>query len=226
VSLAKVGRSNNLVTQASNFGKRTQVSDFFGVTFNTRFGSGTQFGGGIDMGRTVTDSCFVIDSPQQLLNCHVVSPFNAQMQVKLFGSYQLPFELMVSGTLQNQSGPEILATYTAPNSAIAPTLGRNLASCGAAAVCNGTAPVPLVAPQTMFEDRRTQLDLRLSKFVRLGPRLRLQANFDVYNALNASSLLGINTAYGAQWRFPVTSLATGAGVLDGRLVEFSGQLSF
>jgi hypothetical protein len=226
VSLAKVGRSNNLVTQASDFRKRTQVSDFFGVTFNTRFGSGTQFGGGMDLGRTVTDNCFVIDSPQQLLNCHVVSPFKAQMQVKLFGSYQLPFELMVSGTLQNQSGPEILATYTAPNSAIAPTLGRNLASCGAAAVCNGTAPVPLIAPQTMFEDRRTQLDLRLSKFVRLGRKLRLQANFDVYNALNASSLLGINTAYGAQWRFPVTSLATGAGVLDGRLVEFSGQLTF
>ena len=43
--------------------------------------------------------------------------------------------------------------------------------------------------------------------------------------LNASSLLGINTAYGAQWRFPVTSLATGAGGLDGRLVEFSGQLT-
>ena len=226
VSLAKVGRSNNLVTQASHFGSRTQVSDFFGLTFNTRLGSGTQFGGGFDTGRTVTDNCFVIDSPQQLLNCHVSSPFGAQTQVKLFGSYQLPFDFMVSGTLQNQAGPEILATWTAPNSAIAPSLGRNLASCGTAAVCNGTAAVPLIEPQTMFEDRRTQLDLRFSKFFRFTPTLRLQANVDVYNALNASSLLGINTNYGAQWRFPVTTLATGAGVLDGRLVVFSGQLTF
>ena len=226
VSLARVGQVNNLVTQASNYGERTQVSDFFGATFKTRFGSGAQFGGGVDTGRTVTDSCFVVDSPQQLLNCHVASPFKAQTQVKLFGSYQLPLDFMVSATLQNQSGPEIQASYTAPNSAIAPTLGRNLSSCGSAAVCNGTATVPLISPQTMFEDRRTQLDLRLSKFVRMGPKRRLQVNLDVYNALNASSLLNINTAYGAQWRFPLTSLATGAGVLDGRLVEFSGRLTF
>jgi len=226
VSLAKVGRANNLVTQASQFGERTQVSDFFGLTLNARLGPGAQVGGGIDTGRTVTDSCFVLDSPQQLLNCRVESPFRAQTQVKVFGSYPLPLQFVVSGTLQNQSGPEILATWTAPNAAIAPSLGRNLASCGTAAVCNGTAQVPLVAPQTMFEARRTQLDLRLSKLFRIGSQLRLQANLDVYNALNASSLLGINNNFGAQWRFPVTSLATGAGVLDGRLVQFSGLLTF
>jgi hypothetical protein len=226
VSVAKSGRITNLVTQASHFGEQRQAADFFGFTFSTRFGPGTQFGGGVDTGRTVTDTCFVIDSPQQLHDCHVVSPFPAQTQVKLFGSYQLPLEFMVSATLQNQAGPEILASWAAPNSAIAPTLGRNLASCGAAATCSGTATVPLIAPQTMFEDRRTQLDLRLSKFIRIASKLRLQANFDVYNALNASPLLGINTTYGSQWRFPVTSLATGAGVLDGRLVQFSGTLSF
>jgi hypothetical protein len=55
----------------------------------------------------------------------------------------------------------------------------------------------------------------------------LQANFDVYNVLNASSILGVNPTYGGSWRFPVAapSLATDA-VLQGRLIQFGGQLTF
>ena len=49
--------------------------------------------------------------------------------------------------------------------------------------------MPLIPPQTQFEDRLNQLDLRLSKVMRMGPRYRLQANFDVYNVFNASSML-------------------------------------
>src|SRR5437762_11125946 len=48
--------------------------------------------------------------------------------------------------------------------------------------------VPLLAPQTVFEPRRTQLDLRLTKFLGLS-RGRLQLNLDVYNALNASDVV-------------------------------------
>ena len=56
---------------------------------------------------------------------------------------------------------------------------------------------------------------------------QLQANFDVYNALNASPILGRNNTYGGTaWGTPVTSLATGAGVLDGRLVQFSARVTF
>ena len=70
----------------------------------------------------------------------------------------------------------------------------------------------------MFEDRRTQIDLRLTKFVRL-PRGRVQLNFDVYNALNAGNVLTINTNYGPNWLQPTS-------FLPGRLFELSGQLSF
>ena len=63
VSPAKFGQVNNLVTQASNFGERKLVNDFFNVTLNTRFGSNLQFGGAVDTGRTVNDVCFNVDSP-------------------------------------------------------------------------------------------------------------------------------------------------------------------
>jgi hypothetical protein len=203
------------------------TSDFFNASVHTRFGKGVQFGGGVDTGRTVTDSCFVVDSPMQLLNCRVVRPFHSQTQVKLYASYPLPRDVVVSGTFQNVAGPEIEAIYQATNAEIVPSLGRNLAACRGAAVCTtATLAVPLVAPSTLFEDRRTQVDLRLSKIFHLASGVRLQANFDIYNVLNASSILGVNANYGEKWQFPVAaSLATEA-ILQGRMIQLGAQLSF
>jgi hypothetical protein len=167
----------------------------------------------------VADNCFVVDSPQQRLNCHVVTPFRGQTQLKVHGSYPLPAGFTVAATYQNLSGPAILANFAARNDLIVPSLGRSLAACGVQASCPATATVPLIVPQTQFEDRRTQLDLRLSKPVNLGARMRLQANVDVYNALNANSILTINSNFGSSWRRPTS-------ILPGRTVEFGGRLIF
>ena len=82
-----------------------------------------------------------------------------------------------------------------------------------------TATVPLIVPGTLFEDRTTRLDLRLSKLVRLPKKLRLQANLDIYNALNSSSIIQTNTTYGSQWLRPQI-------VVDGRIFQVGGRLSF
>jgi hypothetical protein len=80
--------------------------------------------------------------------------------------------------------------------------------------------VPLIVPQTQFEARRNQLDLRLTKFVKVSSRASLQANVDFYNVLNAASVLSINNNYSTtQWRQPLT-------ILPARLMQVSGQLSF
>ena len=139
------GQVNNLVTQDTNYGKQRRVSDFFNASINARVGSGLRIGGGLDTGRTLNDNCFVVDSPQQLLYCRVITPFSAQTQLKLFGSYPLPGRVSLSGVVQSLPGPVILANYPAPNSAIVPSLGRNLA-----AGTRGTATVPLIQPQTRF----------------------------------------------------------------------------
>ena len=121
-----------------------------------------QFGGGVDTGRTVTDNCFVVDSPQELLNCRVVMPFKAQTQVKLYGSYPLPGDFVV-GALPEHVGARHTSGLCGQHAEIAPSLGRNLASCGTRTPCTSTATVPLIVPGTMFEDRITRLDLRLTK---------------------------------------------------------------
>ena len=64
-----------------------------------------------------------------------------------------------------------------------------------------------------------QLDLRLSKQFTRRSRIRLQANLDVYNVLNANTILAINNTYGGQWRRPTS-------ILDARLVQIGGQLTF
>jgi hypothetical protein len=231
VSPAKFGQVNNIVTQAANYGKPSRVSNYFGVNINTRVGSAVQLGGGLDTGKTVSDACYVVDSPQSLLYCHVETPWKAGTQFKMFGSFLLPLSLSVSGTYQDYAGPSISANYAVPNADIQGSLGRPLAACGnpPRANCTSTATVPLIAPQTMFEDRRRQLDVRVSKIFRPGGRARLQANVDVYNLFNASSVLGANATYGPSWLLPTTvASSTGAvsAVLEGRLVQFGGQLSF
>ena len=56
----------------------------------------------------------------------------------------------------------------------------------------------LTPAQTLFEPRRSLLDLRVSKVFSIGPWKRLRANLDVYNALNDGSILTINNNYGQE----------------------------
>ena len=131
----------------------------------------------------------------------------------------------MSGTFQNVGGPMIEAFYTATNAEIVPSLGRSLAACGARPVCTSTARVPLIAPGTSFEDRRTQLDLRFTKVFNAG-RVRVQANLDIYNALNANSVLGVNSNYGSLWLLPIAATTATEAILQGRLIQFVGELRF
>ena len=127
--------------------------------------------------------------------------------------------MLVSAVFQNISGPTITANYAASNAQIRPSLGRDLAACRGAAVCTATATVPLIAPQTMYDDRLTRLDLRIAKRLALTERMRLQANFNVYNVFNGSASSVLNVNYGPLWLQP--SL-----LQDGRMVQFSGTLTF
>lgn len=247
LSPEKFGQVNSVVTQASNFGQMRYVNDFFNVTLNARLGSGLLLGGGVDTGRTVNDACFNVDSPGAAVNtagnnlpgtlapggagllstptpftattingqriCRTVTPFKGQTQVKAFGSYPLPRDFAVSVVFQNISGPPITGNYAASTAEVAPSLGRNLSG-GVRSVL-----VPLIVPQTLFDNWMSRLDVRLAKRVQLTPKLRLQANVNIYNLFNGSAPRIFNITYGSQWLQP--SL-----IEDGRMVQFNGTLTF
>jgi Carboxypeptidase regulatory-like domain len=213
VTPPKFGQSNNVVTLAKNFGEQHEIFNGVDVSMNARLPHGLVVSGGTSTGRVSTNNCFVVDSPQMLLNCNVAPPY--QTQVKLLAVYPLPWwGVQVSGTYQSIPGPQITASYTATNAQIAPSLGRNLAA-GAA----GTATVPLVAPGTMYGEQLNQLDFRFSKVVALGGNRRLQALVDLYNMLNANPVLALNNTYGSQWQRPTQ-------ILQGRLLKLGVQIDF
>ena len=234
VTPQKFGQISNLVQPAANFGKQYDRYDGVDIALNARYGRGGLLTGGVSTGKTVSDNCAVVRGNPQigLLTagatasltseefCHVVLPWSAQTQVKLAGSYPLPWwGLQVSGTYQNLPGIPIFANYVATNAEIAPSLGRNLSSCPTTTEpCTATATVAIIAPNSKFEDRFGQFDFRVTKTLRIG-RARLQGMFDVYNLFNASAVLAESFTYGASWRRP-------SGVLSARFVKFGGQLDF
>jgi hypothetical protein len=226
---AKFGLADNLIRPASDFGSMTEVSDFMNLSLNGRFRNGATLSGGFDTGRTVNDRCFVVDSPQELRFCRVVTPFAAQTQLKLIGSYPLPWDFRVSANWQNSSviftaptafssantelsGAWSWATYVATNAEIAPSLGRDLA-----AGARGTTVVELVEPFSVQPDRINQLDVRLTKLLRFN-RVRVELQADMYNAFNGSTIISMNTRFGPSWR-PIQ-------ILQGRLVKFGAQMNF
>ncbi|HUR34773.1 MAG TPA: TonB-dependent receptor [Vicinamibacterales bacterium] len=212
INPSKFGQNQSVVTLTKNFGTPKYRNHFVDVSFDARLPGGAKLGGGLDTGYSLVDTCFVVDSPQALVNCHVVNPFKGQTQVKLNGSYPLPWDLVLAGALQSLPGVPYQADYNASTAEIALSLGRPLAG------GTRTALVPLVAPNTFFEARINRLDLRISKKLKLGSR-RLQLNLDAYNALNSSAITAINSTFDSRWRQPNT-------VIDPRLFQFSGELSF
>jgi hypothetical protein len=225
VNPAQFGQVSNLITQASNFGKQTQVFNGVDIAMSYRFGKGGLLNGGVSFGRTVTDNCYQNAQPQLLAQnavattprtdayCHVSPPWSAASQVKFNAVYPLPWGLQASGVFQNLPGGNDLATFRATNAQIAPSLGRNL-SAGPTA----TAQIDLLAPQTLFENRLTQVDLRVAKRVRVG-RATVQGLLDLYNVFNASTVATANATYGPVWLRPT-------GILGGRLIKVGGQFEF
>jgi hypothetical protein len=220
INAAKFGRVNNLVTFASKYGKQTEHYNGVDFNINARLPRGVLLGGGVNIGNAVstglafttssTSRCFVVDSPQELYQCDQPVPYKARF--KMFGIYPLPWDLLASANFQTVPGAPLAATYNAPTAAIAPSLGRNLSG------SVRTTPVELIRPFSQFDDRINQLDVRLTKVFRVG-RFKIEGNFDIYNALNASPVLQSNLIYGPTWLAP-------QDILDARLLKFGVELEF
>ena len=86
--------------------------------------------------------------------------------------------------------------------------------------------IPLVAEQELFLPRRNQVDLRLTKGVPLGDRLRLEGSLGIYNVFNANDVMRVNPTFGGAWIRPLRNAYAGGAILTGRLLQVSGRLSF
>ncbi len=222
----RFGLVDNYVTAATSFGGQTEVFNGFDFSANARMHD-LVIRGGISTGKVTQDACdILLNHPEVTVTstigtppatsttsatmCHVETPFLTQG--KLLATYSLSkIGVNVAATFQSLAGPLIAANYIATNAVIAPSLGRNLSG-GAA-----NTTVNLVAPGTSYGERLNELDLRFTKNLTFN-RTRLGVNFDIYNALNGSSVRAINASYAA-WLTPTA-------ILDPRLYKISVQVDF
>lgn len=220
----KQGQTQENRTFASNFGGITDRYTGVDLMVTTRLSSDTFMRGGFDLQRRLQDNCNApqpsgtttnrVDSPENRY-CKVVTPFRPDF--KFQASTSLPWDLQLAGTYQNSPGTQIVATWLAPNSVIAPALGRNLA-----AGLNATKSIQLIQPGTVFAERLNQLDLRLSKRIRIG-RYTLRGDMNVYNVFNDDFVPALNTNFSTT---AANQFLRPTATLLGRTFKFGGQLDF
>jgi len=231
--------TTNLNTYASNFGDLFQHWNGVDLTMTSRLAGGVTANGGLTLGRTSFDDCDVASklpemfyttlSPVQL--CHFDSGWAPQF--KLLAAYILPWQsIRISGNFQSLPGPARQASVLYTQAQITAALGRAATVAGNKSVLAIEPAIPLSSSSgsgtgtplfgSLFGDRLNQLDLRFSKIFHFG-RSTLDANFDIYNALNSDAVLSEQTAYsganGGAWLTPTS-------VLQGRIIKFGVRWDF
>jgi hypothetical protein len=232
----KAGHVDNVIAGSGKYGAWYQHFNGLDVTVDVRAGTRFTFSGGTSTGQTVADNCDVRAHLPELATtatgtsafgagltgstvtpvspyCHVA--FGVLTQFRGLASYLIPkADLQLAATFQSKPGAMLAANYAAPNSVVAPSLGRDLSG-GAANVT-----VNLIPPGTMYGDRINELDLRVAKILRLG-RTRSTFALDIYNALNSSAVLTYNPAFipGGTWLQPLT-------ILTPRFLKITFEIDF
>ena len=188
ISVAKFGQVDTLVRLADDFGEDKEIYNGVDVSLNARLPRGVVVQGGTSTGRTLMDSCYVIDSPGGAAELQGDAAVPDADQ----GDRRLPAALGRRPDVRDVPEPARSADQRQPRvqqRRDPPTLGRNLASCGVAATCNGNATVQMIDPGTMYGARLNQVDFRLSKIFRMAGGRRVQANVDLFNLFNVSAVL-------------------------------------
>jgi hypothetical protein len=237
INPAKFGQdSTNLVTHLAT-GSYKDIYDGIDLTVNARLPHGAFVQGGLNTGRETWSSCDPVNSPSGAAGivpqpagysavtltttvnppvnptsfCTVTPPF-WHPQYKVSGNYPLPYAFQLAAVFQSLPGIPILASLVVPNSQVI-GLGRPLSG----GIANVTI-ANIVPPQTEFENRLNQLDVRFIRNFRVSG-MRMQGTFDIYNALNEAAILTEVTQYGTTWRRP-------SSVLDARIFKFGLQMNF
>jgi carboxypeptidase family protein len=230
---SKVGTAtDNLYTYST---QNTSTYNGFEVSANVRRDKFLLFGG-VTTDRLLTSNCdgstatFDVgargasarDNPNSLRFCDVTLATSGQpagvfrTTVKASGAYSFPYDIQLSGSFSSIPGPGVRADYTV-TSAIAgrPIIGST----------TGTAStvVNLVQPNSLFLDYQNRLDMRIGKTFRIDNK-RMQGFADVFNVLNAGTVMSVNQTYGAV--AATNAWLTPTNIMQGRYVRFGFQMNF
>jgi hypothetical protein len=227
------GQTQNYNTLSDKYGKQVEHWNGFDLDLNARLQNGLMFQAGLSSGRTTEDNCEIVEKLPEMLNLTAANASNTPngvalwrpaqycrretpmlTQFKGYGVYTVPrIDVQVAGTFRSTPGTDLSAGFVAGNAVLASssTLGRALSG-GQANITVG-----IIEPNTMYTERRNELDVRIGKVVRAG-RYRSVFSVDLFNALNSDAIVNQNQNF-ASWLRPTE-------VLNARLMKFSVQFDF
>jgi hypothetical protein len=234
--------ANNLIRFSEDFGGETNMYQGFEVKLDARFANGAFLSGGIAATARTFDNCNLLAAGLDAVigpnliaptfqgteiyadgtrTCHREYPYRPD--VKISGSYTLPFDILLAGTYQfsrgvqtGGAGPSIQANWAVVNAVANAQIGRNW---------TGTASrtIQLIREGLEYGDHNlSQLDLRASKRVGFG-RYRVRVDFDVYNLFNSSWPFTVSSTYSTA---PTSAWLRPTNVLQSRFFKLGGQFSF
>jgi hypothetical protein len=227
----------SLVRFSDDFGGETNLYQGFDLNFDWRLTRGAFLRGGLSATARTFDNCNLIQAgvdavsgttaqgteiyPDGTNGCHREYPYRPDM--KLLGSYTLPFDIIFSGTYQfsrgvqtGGAGPSIQANWPVLAAVARQQIGREWTSAG-------SKTIQLIREGLEYGDQDLhQLDLKFAKRFQID-RYRVRFDFDLYNVLNSNWPYTVtstfSTASSSAWLRPTN-------VLQSRFFKIGAQFEF
>jgi hypothetical protein len=223
-------------TRETNVAGEARTAYWHGVDVNAnaRLRGNLTLQAGTSTGRGVRNTCALWRARPQLVGsnridaCDVSEPWLTTFRG--LASYRVPkVDMQVSSTIRSvrtvasenaSNGSSLAANYQLPNTVVQDLLGRLPAGASAAQ----TTTVNLLAPSQLYPlTRRTEVDMRFAKILRIGGT-RLDVGVDVYNLFNSNATTTYQQTFlytnsGATWLDPTA-------ILGPRLARFNATMTF
>ena len=184
--------------------QREQIYNAYNLEFRFRPGRGAQVFGGLAIERQLEANCTSPDNPNSIRFCDDRDnriPFSKN--VKLAGSYPLPWGIQLSGAFQSNQSPSATSVTTSRNMTATRGTTRYPASCPAPCpagtvilpatfIGSPTSPtqlsVALIPYNAAFVERITQLDFKVSKNFKVGGAT-VSPSFEIFNINNSDAIV-------------------------------------
>jgi len=202
---ALLGRQDNVVDNQPYLDTRYNGIDFSAskrLSRRSQMVAGLSFGrneGGLNNvtnanGQSATTD---LNDPNNTLYTNGVVGLDTKVGFRLTGSYQLPGDVQVAGSLISNGGGAYVSTYNASRAAVAAIVPLTRGSQTVFLSARGDERLPSV----------TMADLRISRSFRFGQGRRISPQFDWFNIGNAAAPVAITSAVGASYLAPTQILA-------------------
>jgi carboxypeptidase family protein/TonB-dependent receptor-like protein len=170
------------LTAAKRFSQRWQM--VAGLTFGKNTGGVNAAGG--------QSGTADLNDPNLLVFPNGIIGNDSKVAFRLSGSYVLPYDISVAGSLVSNNG----YPYVSTNS-----VTRAQAAAAGVALTRSSQTVLLSERGVERYPDVTLVDLRFSRSFKFGPR-RISPQFDIYNLTNSNTILGLNNAVGTTYLYP------------------------